>query len=76
MAEDQRNYKLCDEIIEEISALSKECRILELELKELTKKDNRSKGYYSKYLLLHLTILWLVLSHRLSLKPKVPMRVA
>ena len=48
MSEDQRNYKLCDEITEEISALSKECRVLELELKELTKKDNRSKGYHSK----------------------------
>ncbi len=48
MAEDQINYKLCDEITEEISAISKECRPLELELKELTKKDDRSKGYYSK----------------------------
>ena len=48
MAEDQRNYKFCDDITEEISALSKECRTLELELKELTKKDTRSKGYYSK----------------------------
>ena len=48
MAEDQRNYKLCDEITEEISSLSKECCALELDLKELTKKDTRYKGYYSK----------------------------
>ena len=48
MAEDQRNYKLCDDLTEEISALSKECRMLELELKELTKKDYRSKVCHSK----------------------------
>ena len=48
MAEDQKNYKLCDEITEEISALSKECHVLELEMMELAKKDNRSKMYHAK----------------------------
>ena len=78
MAEDQRNYKLCDEIVAEISALSKECRILELELKELRKKAIYQRVVIprkSHYLVLHLTILQLVLSHHLSLKRKVPLRV-
>lgn len=48
MSEDQRNYKLCDEITEEISALSKECHVLEIEMKELAKKDSRSKVYHAK----------------------------
>ena len=30
MAEDQRNYKLCDEITEEMAGLSRECRTLEV----------------------------------------------
>ena len=48
MAEDQRNYKLCDEITEEIAELSKEYLMLELELKSLMKKDDRSKRYHSQ----------------------------
>ena len=75
MAEDQRNYKLCDEIVAEISALSK---VLEQELKELRKKTIDQRVIIprkSHYLVLHLTILQLVLSHHLSLKWQVPLRV-
>ena len=39
MSGDHRNYKLCDEITEEILALSKECHVLEIEMKELAKNS-------------------------------------
>ena len=40
VAEDLKNYRLCDEITEEIGTLSRECRQLEAELKLL--KDRKS----------------------------------
>lgn len=45
IAEETKNYRLCDDITEEIAAISKESRQLEAELKLLTKKDVFSKQY-------------------------------
>lgn len=43
-----QNYRLCDEITEEIGGLSKESRQLAAELKILTKKDRHSKLYHQR----------------------------
>lgn len=48
LAEGLKNYKACDELTEEIAALAKEHRELEVELKELHRRDKRSKWYHSK----------------------------
>lgn len=47
LAEESKNYRLCDEITEEIGSLSKESRQLSLELKMLT-KEKQSKSYYQR----------------------------
>lgn len=48
VAEDMKNYRICDEITEEIGTLLKECRQLSIELKLLTKKDKNSRMYYQR----------------------------
>lgn len=48
VAEDTKNYRLCDEITEEIGTLTKEKRQLEAELKLLQKKDECSKMYFQR----------------------------
>ena len=51
MAETVRNYKLCEEVTEEIGDLQKQRNQLEAELKELKKKDNKSSWYrHRKYI--------------------------
>lgn len=45
-AETVKNYKLCDEISEEIGTVSKKSNELKQELAELMKKDSRSKVYH------------------------------
>ena len=59
MAEDQKNYKLCNEITEEITALSKEYHVLKLEMNELTKTIDQKCIMLrkSQYPLLRLTTL-------------------
>ena len=47
-AEDIKNYRVCDDITEEIGSLSKESRQLAAELKLLAKKDKHSKLYYKR----------------------------
>ena len=42
------NYRICDEITEEMGTLSKECRLLEAELALLSKKDKHSKLYFKR----------------------------
>ncbi len=46
VAEDNKNYRLCDELTQEIGTLSREKRQYAAELKLLQKKDEFSKSYY------------------------------
>ena len=45
VAETAKNYKLCADITEELGELTRECHILEAELKLLQKKDKRCRRY-------------------------------
>ena len=47
-AEDVKNYRLCDEITEEIMSLSREKRELTAELKLLNQKECQSKSYFKR----------------------------
>lgn len=49
-AEAIKNYKLCDEISEEIGTVSKEMNELNQELSELMKKEKKSKRYHRSVL--------------------------
>ena len=48
VAEVTKNYKLCDQLSEEIADLNKSKRLLEVELSKLQKKEKRSKWYYER----------------------------
>lgn len=48
VAEDNKNYRLCDELTEEIGSLSREKRQCAAELKLFQKKDEFSKLYYRR----------------------------
>ncbi len=48
VAEDNKNYRLCDELTQEIGTLSREKRQYAAELKLLQKKDEFSKSYYRR----------------------------
>lgn len=43
-----KNYKLCDQLSEEIADLNKSKRLLEVELDMLQKKEKKSKRYYQR----------------------------
>ena len=47
-AEVTKNYKLCDQLSEEIADLNKSKRLLEVELDMLQKKEKKSKRYYQR----------------------------
>ncbi len=47
-ASDIKNYKECDKLTEQLSALKSERRQLEVELASLTKSEKKSRWYYSK----------------------------
>lgn len=47
-AEVTKNYKLCDQLSEEIADLNKSKRLLEVELSMLQKKEKKSKRYYQR----------------------------
>ena len=46
LAEQSKNYKLCDQLSEEIGEVNKNKRLLELELDLLEKKESKSQRYY------------------------------
>lgn len=48
IAEVSKNYKLCDQLSEEVSELSKTMRLLEVELNLLQKKEKKSQRYYQR----------------------------
>ena len=45
-AESSKNYKLCDQLSEEVGELNKTRHLLELEMKVLEKKESKSQRYY------------------------------
>ena len=54
-AENMKNYKTCDEITGEISELKTKRRELDLELKDLQKKEKRAKKYQASHARTHST---------------------
>ena len=43
-----KNYKLCDQLSEEVAELNKSKRLLELEMGILERKESRSQRYYKR----------------------------
>ena len=46
VAESSKNYKLCDQLSEEVGELNKTRRLLEMEMNVLEKKESKSQRYY------------------------------